>query len=66
MALSYEDNDGFLDDFCNGDRYKRIANDMSPGSAILGAVLATDGICLDKCMFDSQKVSPCFQLQAGL
>jgi hypothetical protein len=56
VALSYEDNDGHLDDFCNGDRYKRIAADMSPGGAILGAVLATDGICLDKCMFDSQEV----------
>ena len=56
VALSYEDNKGYLDDFCNGDRYKRIAADMSPGSAILGAVLATDGICMDKCMFDSQEV----------
>ena len=58
VALSYEDNNGFLDDFCNGDRYKRIAADMSPGGAILGAVLATDGICLDKAMFDSQEVFP--------
>jgi hypothetical protein len=57
VALSYEDNNGYLDDFCNGDRYKRIAKSMSPGGAILGAVLATDGICLDKCMFDSQEVS---------
>ena len=57
VALSYEANGGYLDDFCNGDRYKRIAEDMRPGSAILGAVLATDGICLDKCMFDSQEVS---------
>jgi hypothetical protein len=56
VALSYEENDGFLDDFCNGDRYKRIAADISPSGAILGAVLATDGICLDKCMFDSQEV----------
>jgi hypothetical protein len=56
VALSYEDNQGYLDDFCNGDRYKRIAESMSPGGAILGAVLATDGICLDKCMFDSQEV----------
>ena len=60
VALSYEDNDGYLDDFCNGDRYKRIAADISPTGAILGAVLATDGICLDKCMFDSQEVrKPC-------
>ena len=58
VAFSYEDNKGFLDDFCNGDRYKRIAADISPGGAILGAVLATDGICLDKCMFDSQEVRP--------
>ena len=58
VAFTYEDNDGFLDDFCNGDRYKRIAADISPGGAILGAVLATDGICLDKCMFDSQEVRP--------
>ena len=56
VALSYEDNDGHLDDFCNGERYKRIAADLSPGGAILGAVLATDGICLDKAMFDSQEV----------
>jgi hypothetical protein len=56
VALSHEDNKGYLDDFCNGERYKRIAEDMSPGGAILGAVLATDGICLDKCMFDSQEV----------
>ena len=56
VALTYEDNDGYLDDFCNGDRYKRIAANISPGGAILGAVLATDGICLDKCMFDSQEV----------
>lgn len=56
VAFTYEDNDGHLDDFCNGDRYKRIAADMSVGGAILGAVLATDGICLDKCMFDSQEV----------
>jgi hypothetical protein len=56
VALSYEDNKGYLDDFCNGERYKRIAADLSPGGAILGAVLATDGICLDKCMFDSQEV----------
>jgi hypothetical protein len=56
VALSYEDNDGHLDDFCNGDRYKRIASTLSPGGAILGCVLATDGICLDKCMFDSQEV----------
>jgi hypothetical protein len=58
VALSYEDNDGHLDDFCNGDRYKRISQAISPGGAILGCVLATDGICLDKCMFDSQEVSP--------
>jgi hypothetical protein len=58
VALSYESNDGYLDDFCNGDRYKRIAADLSPGGAILGAILATDGICLDKCMFDSQEVCP--------
>jgi len=57
VALSYEDNEGYLDDFCNGERYKRIAADLSPGGAILGAVLATDGICLDKCMFDSQEVN---------
>ena len=56
VAFTYEENNGYLDDFCNGDRYKRIAADMSPGGAILGAVLATDGICLDKCMFDSQEV----------
>ena len=56
VALSYEENKGYLDDFCNGERYKRIAEDLSPGGAILGAVLATDGICLDKCMFDSQEV----------
>ena len=56
VALTYEDNGGHLDDFCNGDRYKRIASTLSPGGAILGAVLATDGICLDKCMFDSQEV----------
>ena len=58
VAFTYEENDGYLDDFCNGDRYKRIAENMSPGGAILGAVLATDGICLDKCMFDSQEVGP--------
>jgi hypothetical protein len=58
VALSYEDNDGHLDDFCNGDRYKRISAASSRGDAILGCVLATDGICLDKCMFDSQEVSP--------
>jgi hypothetical protein len=58
VALSYEDSDGHLDDFCNGDRYKRISQAISPGGAILGCVLATDGICLDKCMFDSQEVSP--------
>jgi hypothetical protein len=56
VAFTYEDDDGHLDDFCNGDRYKRIADNMSVGSAILGCVLATDGICLDKCMFDSQEV----------
>jgi hypothetical protein len=56
VALSYEDNEGYLSDFCNGDRYQRIALDLSPGGAILGAVLATDGICMDKCMFDSQEV----------
>ena len=56
VAFSYEENDGYLDDFCNGDRYKRIAATINRGSAILGAVLATDGICLDKCMFDSQEV----------
>ena len=58
VALSYEDNNGYLDDFCNGDRYKRIAGSISRGGAILGAVLATDGICLDKCMFDSPEVCP--------
>ena len=58
VALSYEDSDGHLDDFCNGDRYKRISQAISPGGAILGCVLATDGICLDKCMFDSLEVSP--------
>jgi hypothetical protein len=58
VALSYEDNNGYLDDFCNGDRYKQIAGSISRGGAILGAVLATDGICLDKCMFDSQEVCP--------
>ena len=58
VALSYESNEGYLDDFCNGDRYKRISKDLSPGGAILGAILATDGICLDKCMFDSQEVCP--------
>ena len=56
VALSYEDTHGHLDDFCNGDRYQRIAASMSPDSAILGAVLATDGICMDKCIFDSQEV----------
>ena len=56
VALSYEDTDGHLDDFCNGDRYHRIAKSMSRDSVILGAVLATDGICMDKCMFDSQEV----------
>jgi hypothetical protein len=56
VAFSYEDNGGFLDDFCNGERYKRIADAMPHGGAILGAILATDGICLDKCMFDSQEV----------
>ena len=56
VALSYEDNGGYLSDFCNGDRYKRLAASMSPGGAILGAILATDGICMDKCMFDSQEV----------
>ena len=56
VALSYEDNEGYLSDFCNGDRYQRIASTLSPGGAILGAVLATDGICMDKCMFDSQEV----------
>jgi hypothetical protein len=56
VAFTYEDNNGYLDDFCNGDRYKRLAANMSPTGAILGAVLATDGICLDKCMFDSQEV----------
>ena len=56
VAFSYEDNNGNLDDFCNGERYKRIAAAMPHGGAILGAVLATDGICLDKCMFDSQEV----------
>ena len=73
VALTYEENDGYLDDFCNGERYKRIAGVLSPGSAILGAVLATDGICLDKCMFDSQEVRPClhthntmFAHQSGL
>jgi hypothetical protein len=58
VAFSYEENNGFLDDFCNGDRYKRIAESMPGGGAILGAVLATDGICLDKCMVDSQEVCP--------
>jgi hypothetical protein len=28
VALSYEDNGGYLDDFCNGGRYKRIADDL--------------------------------------
>jgi hypothetical protein len=56
VAFTYEENDGYLDDFCNGDRYKRIAADLRGGGAILGAILATDGICLDKCMFDSQEV----------
>ena len=56
VALSYGDTDGHLDDFCNGDRYHRIAKSMSRDSVILGAVLATDGICMDKCMFDSQEV----------
>ena len=56
VALSYEENEGYLSDFCNGDRYQRIASTLSPGGAILGAVLATDGICMDKCMFDSQEV----------
>jgi hypothetical protein len=58
VAFTYEDNNGFLDDFCNGDRYKRIAASISNGGAILGAILATDGICLDKCMLDSQEVCP--------
>ena len=65
VAFSYEENDGYLDDFCNGDRYKRIAASISPGGAILGAVLATDGICMDKCMFDSQEVSPSLHLHCN-
>ena len=59
VAFAYEDNGGYLDDFCNGDRYKRITASLSRGGAILGAVLATDGICMDKCMFDSQEVVLC-------
>jgi hypothetical protein len=68
VAFAYEDNDGYLSDFCNGDRYKRITASMSTGSAILGAVLATDGICMDKCMFDSQEVVLCHMplVQSGL
>ena len=57
VALShYEDSGGYLSDFCNGDRYKRHAASMSPDGAVLGAILVTDGICMDKCMFDSQEV----------
>ena len=56
MAFSYEPNGGMLEDICNGERYRRIADDLGRGSAILGSILATDGICLDKCMFDSQDV----------
>ena len=59
VAFAYEENGGYLDDFCNGDRYKRITASLSTGGAILGAVLATDGICMDKWMFDSQEVVLC-------
>ena len=56
MVCSYEYDDGILSDICNGDRHRRMSEAPPKGSAILGSVLATDGTCLDKCMFDSQDV----------
>jgi hypothetical protein len=56
VALGYEENEGYLEDLCNGERYKRLTKAVSKGGAILGCVLATDGICMDKCQFDSQDV----------
>ena len=56
VAFSYEDNGGYLDDICHGERYRRISEALPKGSAILGSILSTDGICLDKCLFDSQEV----------
>jgi hypothetical protein len=51
MAFSYEPNGGMLDGICNGERHRRIAKHLADGSAMLGSMLATGGVCLDKCMF---------------
>ena len=56
VVLRHEHNDGYLEDMCNGDRYRRLTASVSAGGAILGCIFATDGICMDKAQFDSQDV----------
>jgi hypothetical protein len=52
LALTYEESDVY-DDFCNGDRMKRIQASIPKGSAQLNAVLYFDGIQQDAGGFTS-------------
>ena len=52
LCFTYEDND-YYDDFCNGDRMKRIQESIPSGTAQLNAVMYFDGIQQDETGFVS-------------
>jgi hypothetical protein len=52
LCFTYEESDVY-DDFCNGDRVKRIQESIPPGSAQLNAVMYFDGIQQDETGFVS-------------
>ena len=52
LCFTYEESDVY-DDFCNGDRMKRIQATLPPGSAQLNAVMYFDGIHQDETGFVS-------------
>jgi hypothetical protein len=52
LAFEYEPSDEY-DDFCNGDRMKRIQESLPKGSAQLNAVMYFDGIQQDATGFQS-------------
>ena len=52
LCFTYEESETY-DDFCNGDRVKRIQASIPKGSAQLNAVLYFDGIQQDETGFQS-------------
>jgi hypothetical protein len=52
LCFTYEESD-FYDDFCNGERVKRIHEAIPPGSGQLNAIMYFDGIQQDESGFTS-------------